>query len=79
MTFSTYYAHTDPLFKDLNILTIGKLVDIYFLYRIFTVHRLSFCNILFNIFSIYNVIMSIANFTSIPNDSSINPITILYT
>ena len=24
--FSTYYAHTDPLFKDLNILTIGKLV-----------------------------------------------------
>ena len=26
MTFSTYYAHTDPLFKDLNILTIDKLV-----------------------------------------------------
>ena len=26
MTFSTYYAHTDPLFKDLNILTIDNLV-----------------------------------------------------
>ena len=26
MTLSTYYAHTDPLFKDLNILTIHKLV-----------------------------------------------------
>ena len=26
MTFSTYYAHTDPLFKDLNILTVDKLV-----------------------------------------------------
>ena len=26
MTFSTYYAHTDPLFKDLNILTIDILV-----------------------------------------------------
>ena len=26
MTFSTYYAHTDPLFKDLNILTINTLV-----------------------------------------------------
>ena len=26
MTFSTYYAHTDPLFKDLNILTVYKLV-----------------------------------------------------
>ena len=26
MTFSTYYAHTDPLFKDLKILTIDKLV-----------------------------------------------------
>ena len=26
MTFSTYYAHTDPLFKDLNILTIDQLV-----------------------------------------------------
>ena len=26
MTISTYYAHTDPLFKDLNILIIDKLV-----------------------------------------------------
>ena len=26
MTFSTYYAHTDILFRDLNILTIDKLV-----------------------------------------------------
>ena len=26
MTFSTYYAHTDPLFKDLHILTIDTLV-----------------------------------------------------
>ena len=26
MTFSTYYTHTDPLFKDLIILTIDKLV-----------------------------------------------------
>ena len=26
MTFSTYYAHTDPFFKDPNILTIDKLV-----------------------------------------------------
>ena len=40
---------------------------------------LSFRNIMFNIFSIYNLIMSIANLTSMPNDSSINPITILYT
>ena len=42
------------------------------MYRIFTVHLLSFRNILFNIFSIYNLIISIANFTSIPNDSKIN-------
>ena len=26
MTISTYYTHTDPLFQDLNILTIDKLV-----------------------------------------------------
>ena len=26
MTFSTYCAHTAPIFKDLNILTIDKLV-----------------------------------------------------
>ena len=26
LTFSTYYAHPDPLFKDLNILTIDQLV-----------------------------------------------------
>ena len=26
MTFSTYCAHTDPIFKDLNVLTINKLV-----------------------------------------------------
>ena len=26
MTFTTYYVHSDPLFKDLNILTIDKLV-----------------------------------------------------
>ena len=26
MTLLTYYAHTDLLFKDLNILTIDKLV-----------------------------------------------------
>ena len=26
ITFSTYCAHTDPLFKDLNILNIDKLV-----------------------------------------------------
>ena len=42
------------------------------MYRIFTVHLLSFRNILFNIFSIYNLIISIANLTSIPNDSKIN-------
>ena len=41
-------------------------------YRKFTVHLLSFRNILFNIFSIYNLIISIANLTSIPNDSKIN-------
>ena len=41
------------------------------MYRIFTVHLLSFRNILF-IFSIYNLIISIANLTSIPNDSKIN-------
>ena len=41
-------------------------------YRIFTVHLISFRNILFNIFSIYNLIISIANLTSIPNDSKIN-------
>ena len=41
-------------------------------YRIITVHLLSFRNILFNIFSIYNLIISIANLTSIPNDSKIN-------
>ena len=50
----------------------------YFLYRIFTVHLLSFRNILFNIFSIYNLIISIANLTSIPNDSNLNPIIILH-
>ena len=32
MTFSTYYANTDPLFKDLNILTI--LVDKLVVHRI---------------------------------------------
>ena len=42
------------------------------MYRIFTVYLLSFRNILFNIFSIYNLIISIANLTSIPNDSKIN-------
>ena len=42
------------------------------MYRIFTVHLLSFRNILFNIFSIYNLIISIANLTSIPKDSKIN-------
>ena len=26
MTFFSYYAHTDPIFKDLNVLTIDKLV-----------------------------------------------------
>ena len=26
MTFSTYCAHTEPIFKDLNVLTINKLV-----------------------------------------------------
>ena len=26
MIFSTYCAHTDPIFKDLNVLTIDKLV-----------------------------------------------------
>ena len=26
MTFSTYCAHTEPIFKDLNVLTIDKLV-----------------------------------------------------
>ena len=26
MTFSTYCAHTGPIFKDLNILTVDKLV-----------------------------------------------------
>ena len=26
MTFSTYDAHTDPLFKDLNILTVYTLL-----------------------------------------------------
>ena len=42
------------------------------MYRIFIFHLLSFRNILFNIFSIYNLIISIANLTSIPNDSKIN-------
>ena len=42
------------------------------MYIIFTVHLLSFRNILFKIFSIYNLIISIANLTSIPNDSKIN-------
>ena len=42
------------------------------MYRIFTVHLLSFRNILFNIFSNYNLIISIANLTNIPNDSKIN-------
>ena len=45
------------------------MLCIILLYRIFTVHLLSFRNILFNIFSIYNLIISIANLTSIPNDS----------
>ena len=26
MTFSSYYAHTAPIFKDLTILTIDKLI-----------------------------------------------------
>ena len=42
------------------------------MYRIFTVHLLSVGNILFNIFPIYNLIISIANLTSIPNGSKIN-------
>ena len=49
------------------------MLCIILLYRIFAVHLLSFRNILFNIFSIYNVIISIANLTSIPNDNKINP------
>ena len=51
----------------------------YFLYRIFTVHLLIFLNILFNIFLIYNLIVPIVNLISIPNDSCVNPIAILYT
>ena len=54
------------------------MYGIYFLRRIFTVHLLSFRNILFKIFSIYNLIISTANLTSLPNYSNINPITILY-
>ena len=50
------------------------MLCIILLYRIFTVHLLSFQNIVFNIFTIYNIIISIANLTSIPNDSNINPI-----
>ena len=49
------------------------MLCIILLYRIFTVHLLSFRNSLFNIFSIYNLIISRANLTSIPNDSKINP------
>ena len=26
MTYSTFYAHTDPIFKELQILTVDKLV-----------------------------------------------------
>ena len=44
----------------------GCLVICDILFNIF------FRNILFNIFSIYNLIISIANLTSIPNDSKIN-------
>ena len=49
------------------------MLCIILLYRISTVHLLSFRNILFIIFSIYNLIISITNLTSIPNDSKINP------
>ena len=49
------------------------MLCIILLYRIFTVHLLSFRNILLNIFSIYNLIISRANLTSITNDSKINP------
>ena len=41
------------------------MLCIILLYRIFTVHLLNFRNILFNIFSIYNLIISRANLTSI--------------
>ena len=49
------------------------MLSIIWLCRIFTVHLSSFRNILFNIFLVYNLIISIANLTSIPNDSKINP------
>ena len=49
------------------------MLCIILLYRIFTVHLLSVRNILLNIFSIYSLIISIVNLTSIPNDSKINP------
>ena len=49
------------------------MLCIILLHRIFTVHLLSFRNILFNIFLIYNLITLIANLISIPNDSKINP------
>ena len=48
------------------------MLCIILLYRIFTVHLLSFRNVFFNIFSIYNLIISIASLTSILNDSNNN-------
>ena len=60
MKFSTYCAHTEPIFKDLNVLTINKLV----------IHRIGIMMYKFNngllptvLNSLYKKIMKFTNMT----------------
>ena len=56
MTFSTYYAHTDPLFKDLNILTIYKLVVHRIGIAIYQINNGLFLSVLNELYKKNNVI-----------------------
>ena len=60
MTFSTYCTHTEPIFKDLNVLTIDKLV----------IHRIGIMMYKFNsgllptvLNSLYKIIMKFTHMT----------------
>ena len=55
MPFSTYYDHTDPLFRDLNILTIDKLVVHRIGIAMYTINNVLFPSILNDLYKKNNV------------------------
>ena len=58
MTFSTYYAYTDPLFKDFNILAIDKLVVHRIGIAVYKVNNGLFPSVLNELYKKNNVIHS---------------------